>query len=294
MATPRSAPDARAPGVAAALADPMRPLPFRVRQVLRETEDTFTLVLEPPAELGGRLPFAPGQFNMLYLFGSGEVPISISGDPATPERLVHTIRAVGAVTRGLQRLAKDDVVGVRGPFGSAWPVEAAHGHDLVVLAGGIGLAPLRPVLYHVLLHRGQYGRVVLLYGARTPRELLFAKQLREWRGRFDLEVEVTVDRATPEWQGSVGVVTRLVGRAPFDPASAMALLCGPELMIRFSIQALQQRGVAASGIFASLERNMKCAVGLCGHCQLGPFFVCKDGPVFRYDALQPLLDLREV
>jgi len=283
---------AAAPELAVFAADPMRPRPFNVLRTSRETGDTFTLTLEP-AE-GGGFPFAPGQFDMLYVFGVGEAPISISGDPAKPEILVHTVRAVGSVTRALQGLSKGDQVGVRGPFGTPWPVEQAHGHDVVVVAGGIGLAPLRPVLYHLLLHRGQYGRVVLLYGARTPRDLLFARELREWRSRFDLEVEVTVDRATAEWQGAVGVVTKLIGRSPFDPASAMAFVCGPEVMIRFTAMALQGRGVADPNIFVSLERNMRCAVGLCGHCQFGPVFVCKDGPVFRYDRALPFFGLREV
>jgi NAD(P)H-flavin reductase len=173
-------------------------------------------------------------------------------------------------------------------------MEPAHGHDVVVVAGGIGLAPLRPALYHLLLHRVQYGRLVLLCGARTPKDLLYARELREWRGRFDIEVDVTVDRATADWQGAVGVVTRLVERAPFDPGSAMAFVCGPEIMIRFAVMALQQRGVAARSVHVSMERNMKCAVGLCGHCQLGPLFVCRDGPVFRYDQTLPFFGMREV
>ncbi|HEY6554170.1 MAG TPA: FAD/NAD(P)-binding protein [Vicinamibacteria bacterium] len=273
--------------------DPMRPRPFAVRQPTRETGDTFSLALTP-LEAGARPSFAPGQFNMLYVFGVGEVPISISGDPATPEVMVHTIRAVGAVTRALQKLQKGDVVGVRGPFGTAWPVDLAHGHDVVLVTGGIGLAPLRPALYHVLLHRGLYGRVVLLYGARTPRDLIFTRELREWRGRFDLEVEVTVDRATAEWQGAVGVVTRLIDRSPFDAASAMAFVCGPEVMIRFSVMALEKRGLPQPNIFVSMERNMKCGVGFCGHCQFGPHFVCKEGPVFRYDRTLPFFGMREV
>lgn len=284
-----TSPDLRA----APPADPMRPVPFEVRQVSRETGDTFTLALSPASGSSG-WPFSPGQFNMLYIFGAGEVPISISGDPARPELLVHTIRAVGAVTRGMQKLKKGDWVGVRGPFGSSWPVERAHGHDVVIVAGGIGLAPLRPALYHVLLHRGLYGRVVLAYGARTPRDLLYPKELREWRGRFDIDVQVTVDRATVEWQGAVGVVTKLIDRSPFDPGSAMALLCGPEVMMRFAIMGLQRRGVSDTSIFVSMERNMKCAVGFCGHCQLGPVFICRDGPVFRYDQIQPFFGLREM
>jgi NAD(P)H-flavin reductase len=273
--------------------DPMRPEPFEVRHVTKETGDTFTLTLAPVARAPFR-PFAPGQFNMLYVFGVGEVPISISGDPAKPEILVHTIRSVGATTRAMQKLQRGDWVGVRGPFGTAWPVDKAHGHDVVLIAGGIGLAPIRPALYHVLLHRGLYGRVVLLYGARTPRDMLFPKELREWRGRFDVVVDVTVDRATMEWQGSVGVVTKMVQRSPFDPQSAMAFICGPEVMIRYAAQSLEQRGTAGSSIFVSMERNMKCAVGVCGHCQFGPWFVCKDGPVFRYDRIERFFGMREV
>jgi len=277
----------------AAASDPMRPEPFEVRHVTKETGDTFTLTLAPVARAPFR-PFAPGQFNMLYVFGVGEVPISISGDPAKPEILVHTIRSVGATTRAMQKLQRGDWVGVRGPFGTAWPVDQAHGHDVVLIAGGIGLAPIRPALYHVLLHRGLYGRVVLLYGARTPRDMLFPKELREWRGRFDVVVDVTVDRATMEWQGSVGVVTKMVQRSPFDPQSAMAFICGPEVMIRYAAQSLEQRGTAGSSIFVSMERNMKCAVGVCGHCQFGPWFVCKDGPVFRYDRIERFFGMREV
>jgi NAD(P)H-flavin reductase len=288
MATPT---EARA--TAERAGDPMRPEPFQVRHVTKETGDTFTLTLAPLAEPRFR-PFAPGQFNMLYVFGVGEVPISISGDPARPEVLVHTIRAVGATTRAMQKLQRGDWVGVRGPFGTAWPVDKAHGHDVILIAGGIGLAPIRPALYHVLLHRGLYGRVVLLYGARTPRDMLFSRELREWRSRFDVVVDVTVDRATMEWQGSVGVVTKMVQRSPFDPQSAMAFICGPEVMIRYAAQALQQRGTAGSSILVSMERNMKCAVGVCGHCQFGPWFVCKDGPVFRYDRIERFFGMREV
>jgi NAD(P)H-flavin reductase len=285
MATTPEAPWARA-------TDPMQPRLFEVRRASRETGDTFSLALAP-ADGGGVLPFQPGQFDMLYVFGIGEVPVSISGDPARPESLVHTIRAVGNVTRALQKLRRADVIGVRGPFGTPWPLEAARGRDLVVVAGGIGLAPLRPVLYHVLLHRSLYGHLVLLYGARTPRDLLFARELREWRGRFDLDVEVTVDRATAEWQGAVGVVTRLVARAPFDASSALAFVCGPEVMIRYSVMALEQRGLAAADVFVSMERNMKCGIGLCGHCQFGPHFTCRDGPVFRYDRTLPFFGIRE-
>lgn len=274
-------------------AAPMTPHPFVVQRALRETADTFTLELA--ADRGFEpLAFRPGQFNMLYVFGVGEVPISISGDPSTPQTLVHTTRVVGATTRAMGQLKRGDQLGVRGPFGTAWPVEEAEGQDVLFVAGGIGLAPLRPALYRVLARRERYGRVVLLYGARTPDDILFRKELRNWRADFDLEVHVTVDRATREWRGNVGVVTALIPRVPFDPRNTVALTCGPEVMMRFTVLELQRRGVEPERVHVSLERNMKCAIGLCGHCQLGAQFVCRDGPVFPYARVRRLLDVREL
>jgi NAD(P)H-flavin reductase len=276
------------------LAEPARaagamvPVPFRVTRRARETHDAWTLELEPA---GGTAlpPFAPGQFAMLYAFGKGEVPISVSALP-----LVHTIRAVGTVSAALCAAREGDVLGVRGPFGTSWPVEAAEGADVVILVGGIGLAPLRPVVHHVLAHRERYGRVVVLCGARSPEQLLYTAELERWRGRFDVEVHVAVDQAAAGWRGRVGVVTTLVPRADFDPDHTVAMICGPEVMMRFAVAALEERGVPAEATFVSLERSMKCAIGLCGHCQLGPAFICKDGPVFRWDAVEPLLRVREL
>ncbi|MFQ5795867.1 MAG: FAD/NAD(P)-binding protein [Candidatus Bipolaricaulia bacterium] len=273
--------------------DPMLPRPFLVQRVTKETHDTWTLVLEP-ADGADRFSFAAGQFNMLYVFGMGEVPISISGDPTQPQTLVHTVRTVGTITQAICKLKRGDRVGVRGPFGSYWPVEEARGSDVVIVAGGIGLAPLRPALYHLLSDRDQYGRIVLLYGTRTPQDLLYNRKLHRWRGRFDLDVDITVDSAMGDWRGNVGVVTTLIPRARFDPFSAVAMVCGPEVMMRFTIVELQKRGVRADDIFISMERNMKCAVGFCGHCQFGPTFICKDGPVFRYDRIQPFFRMREI
>lgn len=274
------------------LSEPMQPQRYRLQQVRKETADTFTLDLVP---MEGTLPtFLSGQFNMLYVFGVGEAPISISGDPTQSVVMVHTIRAVGVVTQALQRLRRGDVIGLRGPFGSAWPIAEAQGNDIVLIAGGIGLAPLRPILYHILANRTRYGRVLLLYGARTPDDLLYAHELERWRGRFDLDVQVTVDSAGQSWYGQVGVVTRLISRATFDPANTVAMLCGPEVMMRFCVAELQRRGVIVENIFVSMERNMKCAIGFCGHCQFGPTFVCKDGPVFRYDRMVPWVGKREI
>jgi NAD(P)H-flavin reductase len=270
-------------------ADPMRPSLCSIGKVKHETHDSFSLELDPPEAFH----FAPGQFNMLYVFGVGEVPISISGDPAKPG-LIHTIRNVGTVTRAMAKLKRGDALGLRGPFGSVWPVEAAEGHDVVVVAGGIGLAPLRPALYHLLSNRERYGKVVLLYGARTPQDILYARELALWRAKLDLEVQVTVDRADESWRGNVGVVTTLIKRATFDPRNTLALACGPEVMMRFTVQELIKHSVTPNKIYLSVERNMKCAIGFCGHCQYGPHFVCKDGPVFAYPQIARLLQLWEV
>lgn len=273
--------------------EPMLPAPWRIAKVRKETADTFTFALAPIAD-ASPLAFAAGQFNMLYVFGVGEVPISISGNPLAPSPLVHTTRAVGVVTRAMAKLRLGDALGVRGPYGTGWPLAEAVGRDVVVVAGGIGLAPLRSVIYHLLARRRDFGRVVLLLGARTPRDIPFRAELRRWRARRDLHVQITVDHVVGEWRDHVGVVTRLIPPAPFDPANAIAMMCGPEVMMRFTALELQKRGVPPERTYASLERNMRCAIGFCGHCQFGPIFICKDGPVFRYDRVKPLLSVREL
>lgn len=279
---------ARAGGVAAP--DAFLPRPFRVTALRRDTVDTVTIELESMDGQG--LPFASGQFTMLLAFGIGDVPISVSGDPARPDRLVHTIRDVGVVTRALCTVQPGDVVGVRGPFGVGWAVMDGVGGDIVIVAGGIGLAPMRPAVLEVLAARRQFGRVSLLYGARTPGEVLFADQLASWAA--DVDVAVTVDSAPTSWEGQVGLVTELIPRADFDPARSLALVCGPEVMIRYVAAALTRRGVPPGQVRLSLERNMRCGVGLCGHCQLREYLVCVDGPVFPFDAVKPLLDVREL
>jgi NAD(P)H-flavin reductase len=272
--------------------DPMLPAPYRVQAVRRETADVVTLDLVPAG--GTMLRYAPGQFNMIYAFGVGEIPVSVSGDPADPSRLVHTVRSVGAVSAAILGAAPGSVLGLRGPFGSAWPVTEAEGHDVVIVAGGLGLAPLRPAIYQVLAASERYGRIAVLYGSRGPAEILFRDELAAWRARLDVEVAVTVDHADPSWHGRVGVVPGLIDKAGFDPANTVALVCGPEVMMRFSVAALRAAGVAPERIHLSMERNMKCAIGLCGHCQFGPDFICKDGAVMRYDRIAARLALREI
>lgn len=271
----------------------LMPSPWRVSHVRREIADAFTLTLEPQVDTGPAA-FLPGQFNMLYVFGCGEVPISISGAVGEGGQLKHTIRAVGAVTAAMQRLRAGDVVGVRGPYGAGWPIASADGSDVVIIAGGIGLAPLRPAVEAILHQRERYGRFIILYGARSPDDILFARDVERWRSRLDTFVDVTVDRAGSAWRGNVGLVTELIARVGLEEEQTLAFLCGPEAMMRFAVRALGERGVAADRIYLSLERNMKCGMGLCGRCQLADHFVCRDGPVFRLDRVANLFAVREL
>jgi anaerobic sulfite reductase subunit B len=268
----------------------MTPTQYVVTDRRQETGDTWTLELEPTN--GGVPGPAPGQFTMLYAWGAGEVPISVSG-VETGGRLVQTIRDVGAVTHKLCGLEPGAAVGVRGPLGHGWPVEELAGADVVVVAGGLGLAPLRPAVRALLARRGQFGRLVLLYGARTPPDLLYRDEMQRW-AEEGLDVQLTVDAADAAWDGAVGVVGKLVGRADFDTGSAAALMCGPEVMMRFTALALAERGLPADRTYVSLERSMKCGVGQCGHCQIGPTLVCLDGPVYTWAEMARWLSVREL
>ncbi|MGX4688063.1 FAD/NAD(P)-binding protein [Streptomyces sp. JNUCC 63] len=264
------------------------PLPHRLVSRRRETADTVTFELKPVG--AGLKPFVPGQYAMLYAFGVGEIPVSVCR-MAEGRRLAHTVRAVGAVSRALCELPAGASVGVRGPFGTGWNPTAARGHDLLVVAGGIGLAPLRPLIDAVLAEPRAYGRLNVLVGARTPDDLLYRAELPTWRRPFGA---VTVDRPTGGWSGRVGVVTTLLDEALFAPANTTAFVCGPEVMMRATARELIHRGVPAHRVRISLERNMRCATGHCGHCQLGPLLLCRDGPVVAYDRAEPLLTVREL
>lgn len=278
---------------AAAQLDVMVPWPGTVEDVTKETPDTFTLTVSHEED-GALNAFKPGQFSMLWVFGVGELPISISGDPADRERLVYTVRSVGKATHALVSQKPGTDIGIRGPFGTGWPMEAARGRDVIIVAGGIGLAPLRPAIYEVLHNRDRYGRLVLLYGARSPRELLYRKELAAWAREPDTQVLVTVDYGGLGWHGHVGVVTTLFKYARLQPAKSVAMICGPEIMMRFVTRQLEEHGVTAANTYLSMERNMKCAAGFCGHCQYGPHFICKDGPVFPYTRMRPLLEKYEL
>ena len=273
--------------------DLMLPQGYVVKQVERETPDTFSLVVHPQPHCNGT-GFVPGQFSMVSVYGVGALPISISGDPAQQKYLVYTVRSVGKATHALVSRKVGDEVGVRGPFGRGWPLDAARGKDVVVVAGGIGLAPLRPVIYEVLQHRDLYGRLVVLYGARSPREVLYRSELKTWARQRDTQFLTTVDYGGLNWHGHVGVVTTLLKYARLQPPRSVAMICGPEVMMRFVTRDLEAQGMRRENIYVSMERNMKCGIGFCGHCQYGPHFICKDGPVFCYEHIRPLLDKYEL
>jgi NAD(P)H-flavin reductase len=263
---------------------------FRILSNVPETEDIFTLILAAK----DRRPFSflPGQFNMLYLYGIGEVAISISSDPAKPHELVHTIRAVGAVTNGMQKLNKNDEIAVRGPFGTCWPLSRQNS-DLLIIAGGTGLCPLRSALYYLALHRSSYGKITVLHGTRTPRDIMYQHDISLWR-KAGIETAITVDKADSAWKGPTGVVTPLIAQHVQNPSRTIVMICGPEIMIRFAVQELAKAGVQENQVYLSMERNMQCGVGICGHCQMGPYFICKDGPVFQYSQLKPWLAIKEL
>lgn len=279
--------------LAASTRSHMAPVPYRVRTRVVENPDSATLCLVPVGE-AVRSP-EPGEFMMLYAFGVGEAAISISGDPTvTDGSITHTIRAVGAVSRALHNAEPGSVVGVRGPFGTTWGLAEAVGRDLVMVAGGVGLCPLRPAVLGALAQRSRYGKVTLVVGARSRADFVFAAQLKKWAADPQIELHVTVDAPVRGWRGEVGLVTEPLRRLTLDPDRTTAFLCGPEPMLRFGAEALIAKGIAAHDIRVSLERNMQCGIGWCGHCQLGPLLLCRDGPVVGYDVAGPLLLVKEL
>jgi NAD(P)H-flavin reductase len=271
-------------------------LPYRAEIVSIQPEaplvSTYWLRFLDP-ELRESFQFQPGQFNMLTVPGMGEAAISISSDPKDHQKVGHTIRFVGNVTNAISRLNVGDVIGVRGPFGTSWPLEQHVGRDIFISAGGIGLPPLRPVLYQIMARRSEFGRVVVIYGARTPADLQFTKEYKSWEDA-GIELIVTVDRGDDQWTGLVGVVPLMFYRLRMDPHNSVVYTCGPEIMIRFVIFEALARRIPISSIYVSMERNMRCGLGLCGHCQIGPYFVCKDGPVFSYEQLQPYFNVEDL
>ena len=271
----------------------MRPTPYRLVGRRRETRDTATFEYVPAGP--EKLPApAPGQFNMLSVFGVGEAAFSSCGESPRPGAFVHTIRAVGTVTQAIHSLKRGAMVGLRGPFGNSWPLAQTAGKDVLLIAGGLGIAPLRAALRSLLKAADPPRRVTLLYGARSPVDLVYRHELRQLRRRGQPPVLLTVDRPDRLWRGHVGVVPKLLTLAAVAPGQTLALVCGPEVMMRFTARALAVLGLEDSQIYVSLERNMSCALGFCGHCQFGPAFICRDGPVFRFDRVRPWLDIPEL
>jgi NAD(P)H-flavin reductase len=268
-----------------------------IQRVVEETPESATYWATFRDGDGEGYEFEPGQFNMIYLFGIGEVAISISSDPAHPQRLGHTIRAAGRVTNVLTQVEPGDEIGIRGPFGRPWPLREAEGRDLVVVGGGVGVCPVRPAIEMAMRHRDRYRRLILLMGARTPELLPYRNQLDEWVAQMDrlgVELHLTVDQKDETWPYDEGVVTTLFPKANIDPDESTAFICGPEIMMKFAGRGLLELGVPAEHVWVSMERHMQCGIQLCGHCQLGPWFVCSDGPVFRYDAIRELMEVREL
>lgn len=263
--------------------DTWMPAPVRIVAVRAENFNTRTFTTEfVDQEIANVYRFAPGQFNMLYVPGVGEAAFSVSSDPAEPGRVEHTIRRVGSVTRALWRIPEGGMIGLRGPFGEGWPMEEMQGRHVVIVAGGIGIAPLRPVVYALLRDPDYCKRLVVLYGCRTPEDRVYAEQLEAWEETDAIEVLVTVDNATGQWAGPVGVVTDLLRRIKVAARETIVLVCGPKVLNRAAAWNFLQLHVPPERVFVNLERNMNCGFARCGHCQYGGRFVCSDGPVFRF------------
>ncbi|MGA3176879.1 MAG: FAD/NAD(P)-binding protein [Candidatus Acidiferrum sp.] len=263
----------------------------RLVDVRDETPDTKTFTLHFRDLKNGRdFHFLPGQFLELSVFGYGEAPFCIASSPTRPPTLETTVRRTGQLTDALHRLGNGEEVGIRGPFGNGFDVEAARGKDLLFVAGGIGLPPLRSLIWNVLDERSRFGKVTILYGARTPTDLVYKQELKEWGERSDVELHVTVDAAQPGWTGKVGVVPSLFKKVTLHPDSTLAYVCGPPIMIRIAVQDLLALGFKEEAVISTLERMMQCGIGKCNHCAIGHRYVCRDGPVFNYGQIRELVE----
>lgn len=272
---------------------PMNPYAIHAATIVekrRESPDiyTFRLRLADP-QVRRAYRFSGGQFNMVSVFGVGEVPISIVSDPEEPEALDHTIRIAGRVTNAMARLGPGEALGIRGPYGRGWPLDEAKGKDVVVVTGGLGCAPVVGAIEYIFRRRDAYGPVRILHGVKTPKDLLYRERFDAWRRQPNTEVYLTSDQPDKTWRYHIGVVTELFEQVRLDPSNSIVMMCGPEIMMRLGVPVLMQRGMPSRAIYVSLERHMECGIGLCGHCQMGPFFLCKDGPVMRYDLVAPWL-----
>lgn len=271
------------------------PVSAEIVDIKRENFNTLTYQMRIVEDIHRQnYRFLPGQFNMLYVPGVGEAAISISSDPEETETIGHTVRVVGSVTRAIERMGVGGIVGLRGPFGRGWPIDMLKGQDVVIVAGGIGLAPMRPAIYTLLKHRDLFGRVMLLYGCRSPDDRVFAAELEKWAEDEAIQVLVTVDNATGGWVGPVGVVTNLLQRIRVNAEKTMVMVCGPPILNRVAAWQFLQLHVPPDRVYVSLERNMNCGFGRCGHCQYGRKFVCTDGPVFNFNEVADIFGKEEI
>jgi NAD(P)H-flavin reductase len=270
----------------------MTPELYKVTAFKHEIPEVFTLELQGLTQ--DTLKFSPGQFCMLHMFGVGESAISISGAAHQDDKVIHTIKALGVVTNKLQNLREGAIIGLRGPYGEPWPIKKMTGKNVVIASGGLGLAPLRPVIYHIIKNRKKYKKVWLFYGARTPADILYADEIQNWADKHDILVRISVDKAEGNWQGNVGVVTPLIHKEKIPSKDVIALLCGPEIMMHFGVIELEKKKISKKDIYISMERNMQCGVGYCGHCIFGPKLICRDGPVFSFDEVGDFLQVREL
>jgi NAD(P)H-flavin reductase len=262
---------------------------------IQESPTIFTLRLELQSQLQREhYGFAPGQFNMVYLYGVGEVPISIVSDPVDDSIIDHTIRAVGRVTRGISALAVGEYVGIRGPFGRGWPLEQAEGKDVLIVTGGLGCAPVVSVINYILRRREQFGRMIIVQGVKHADDLIWRERYEQWMTMKDVEVHMAADVGAKHWPWHVGRVTELCDVINIEPDKTLAMMCGPEPMILASIDCLLHHGLPEQAVWLSMERNMHCGLGQCGHCQLGDQFLCRQGPVFNYPRIKSLLSVKHL
>jgi NAD(P)H-flavin reductase len=275
--------------------DTWMPVPARIVDVRTENFNTHTFTTQfVDPQIRDMYRFTPGQFNMLYVPGVGEAAFSVSSDPAETDTIDHTIRTVGSVTRALERLGRGGLIGLRGPFGKGWPLDEMQGKDVVIVAGGIGLAPLRPVICWLLARRDYCNRLIVLYGCRTPEDRVFADELEAWEENDAIEALVTVDSAGGGWAGPVGVVTDLLRRIKVNAQRTIVLVCGPKILNRVAAWSFLQLHVPPNQVYVSLERNMNCGFARCGHCQYGGKFVCTDGPVFCFADIANLFAKKDI
>lgn len=273
-------------------------IPFEatIKWIKKETRDTYTYAISiEDREVKRSYSFIPGQFNMIYIPGIGESPVSISS-ASKDHYLTHTIRVAGDVTTAIGKLSHGDSLYIRGPFGKGWPIEEAQEREVMIIGGGLGIAPLRSVIREFIGRQKNKPKRIgkILYGAKSPKDIIFRDEFPRYREAFD--IFLTVDKADPEeyWKGEIGFVTTLISKISFDPLNTVVFLCGPEVMMQAVIKELLLKGVPGEKIFLSMERNMNCGMGICGHCMFGPRFVCKDGPVFRFSDVEEYLGIKEI